>query len=232
MATAGGTSSSFNLSASIKEVADGSPGDISKATPVHFSLVPVGPGSTISCDAANGTLNGADLVVSCPFNNVPVNVYDVVITVGGNYYQGSVHSILTVYDPSLGFTTGGGTLNHNGVPANFGFNVKYLKNGQAQGQFIYIEHRPTGDVVVKSNALDTLAIVEGSPTSSTVVFTGKATNNGVGNYTFQVTGVDNGEPGTNDQFGLKLSSPGGAVVADLTFDPLTLSGGNIQVHQN
>ncbi|WP_201361691.1 family 43 glycosylhydrolase [Dictyobacter formicarum] len=231
VATAGGASPSFNLSASIKEVADGSPGDISKVTPVNFSLVPIGPGSTVNCTAGSGTLNGSELAVSCAFTNVPVNVYDVVITVGGKYYQGSAHSILTVYDPSLGFTTGGGILIHSGVRADFGFNVKYLKNGQAQGQFIYIEHRPTGDVVVKSNVLDTLAIIKSSPTSSTAVFTGKATNNGVGNYTFQVTGVDNGEPGTNDQFGLKLSSPGGAVVADLTFDPLTLNGGNIQIHQ-
>jgi hypothetical protein len=48
----------------------------------------------------------------------------------------------------------------------------------------------------------------------------------------QATVVDNGEPGRNDLFGLQVTSPGGAVIPELTFNPITLSGGNIQVpHQ-
>ena len=90
-----------------------------------------------------------------------------------------------------------------------------------------VEHRVTGDVVLKSNSMGSLAIVGG-----TAVITGKATLNGVGNYGFRATVVDNGEPGTTDQFGLKVTNPAGAVVTDLTFDPLTINGGNIQVpHQ-
>jgi len=54
-----------------------------------------------------------------------------------------------VYDPSLGFVTGGGTVMHNGVPANFAFSAKYLKNGQTQGSLLYLEHRASGDVVLK-----------------------------------------------------------------------------------
>jgi hypothetical protein len=65
------------------------------------------------------------------------------------------------------------------------------------------------------------------------VFIGKATLNGVGNHTFRVTVLDNGEPGRDDQFGLRVTAPGGAVIPDLTFDPTTLSDGNIQVpHQS
>ena len=60
---------------------------------------------------------------------VPVNVYDVNIGVGGSYYTGSADSVLAVYDPSLGFVTGGGTILHNGARANFDVNVKYLKSG-------------------------------------------------------------------------------------------------------
>ena len=100
----------------------------------------------------------------------------------------------------------------------------YLKNGQMQGSLLYVEHRATGDVVLKSNSMGSLSIV-----GNAAVITGKATLNGVGNYGFQATAVDNGEPGTTDQFGLKVTNPAGAVVADLTFAPLTLSGGNIQV---
>jgi hypothetical protein len=47
-----------------------------------------------------------------------VNVYDVTITVGGNYYAGAASSVLAVYDPSLGFTTGGGRIVPHGVFRN------------------------------------------------------------------------------------------------------------------
>ena len=50
-------------------------------------------------------------------NNVPVNVYDVGISVGGNNYIGSGSTVLAVFDPSLGFVTGGGTIVRNGVTA-------------------------------------------------------------------------------------------------------------------
>ncbi|HKQ90687.1 MAG TPA: hypothetical protein VJZ77_08395 [Blastocatellia bacterium] len=62
---------------------------------------------------------------------------------------------------------------------------------------------------------------------------GAATLNGVGNHTFRATVVDNGEPGRNNKFGLQVTAPSGAIIADLTFDPITLSAGNIQVpHQS
>jgi bacillolysin len=224
VASAGGTSPAFTLKASIKEVADGSLGDISKAVPVTFKLIPVGAGSTIQCNATTGTVASGALNVACNFASVPVNVYDLNISVGGNYYTGSTDTIVVVYDPSLGFVTGGGAITHNGVKANFGMNIKYLKNGNAQGNFIYIEHRATGDVILKSNSLGAMAIVgnEAQPT-------GKAVVNGVGNYSFIARAIDKGDPGTTDQFGLRVTAPNGAVVADLTFNPITLSGGNIQV---
>ncbi|HEY0379570.1 MAG TPA: M4 family metallopeptidase [Pyrinomonadaceae bacterium] len=224
VASAGGTSPAFTLKASIKEVADGSLGDISKAVPVTFKLVPVGAGSTIQCNATTGTVASGALNVACNFASVPVNVYDVNISIGGNYYTGSADSIVVVYDPSLGFVTGGGVVTHNGVRANFGLNIKYLKNGNAQGNLIYIEHRATGDVVVKSTAMGVMAIVGGEAQP-----VGKAVVNGVGNYSFIARAIDKGEPGTADQFGLRVTAPNGAVVADLTFNPITLSGGNIQV---
>ena len=64
---------------------------------------------------------------------------------------------------------------------------------------------------------------------STATITGKATLNGVGNYGFTATVVENGDPGTSDQFGLKVTNTAGAVVKDLTFAPLTLVGGNTVV---
>ncbi len=194
------------------------------------TLSPVGPGSSIVKTAGTLTNAGGVWTASATFTSVPVNVYHITISVGGNYYTGSAESVLAVYDPSLGFTTGGGKVIHNGVLSEFGFNVKYLKNCNMQGQMMFVEHRATGDVTVKSNAMNSLSIVKGTAgNGSTAVIVGKATVNGVGNYRFRTTVVDNGEPGTNDKFGLQVTNPAGEAVADLTFSPITLSGGNIQV---
>jgi hypothetical protein len=129
-----------------------------------------------------------------------------------------------VYDPSLGFVAGGGQLIHNGYRAMIGVNIKYLKSGNAQGSLLYIEHRPTGDVKVKSNAVGTMAIV-----GSEAIPTGKATLNGAGNHSFIARIIDNGEPGLTDRFGLRVMNPLGVVLVDLTFDPMQLSGGNFSV---
>jgi len=225
--TAGGTAGPITLCADITEVADGSLGNSTNAAPVTFKLVPVAGGATITQTATvTGGGVGGTLAACVTLSSVPVNVYDITISIGGNYYTGSAETCLAVYDPSLGFVTGGGKVMHNDVPANFAFSAKYLKNGQTQGSLLYIEHRLAGDVVLKSNSMGSLAIV-----GNTAVLTGKATLNGVGNYGFRATVVDNGDPGTTDQFGLKLTNPSGAVVSDLTFVPLTINGGNIQVPQ-
>jgi subtilisin-like proprotein convertase family protein len=226
----GGTAGPITLCATINEASDGSPGDISLATPVTFTLTPVAPGTpTITRTATtSGGGVGGTLTACVTLSNVPVNVYDVGINIGGNNYTGSSSAVLAVYDPSLGFVTGGGTIVHNGVTANFGFNVKYKKNGAPQGELLYIECGPTGTLKLMSTSMQSLSIV-----GNTGVFIGKATLNDVGNYTFLATVVDNGEPGSSDQFGLRVTAPGGAIIPGLTFDPITLSGGNIQVpHQS
>jgi len=221
----GGTAGPITLCAEIKEVNDGSPGNISLATPVTFTLTPMAAGATITrtADTSGGGVGGT-LRACVTLSNVPVNVYDVVINVGGNRYTGSANVVLTVYDPSLGFVTGGGTVVRSGVTAYFGFIVRPNDNGVPQGEFLYIERRPTGDVKLKSSGMQSLSII-----SNVAVFTGRGALNGVANHTFRVTGVDNGEPGSGDQFGLSVFTPGGAIISNLTFNPITLSGGNILV---
>jgi hypothetical protein len=225
----GGSAGRITLCAAVAEVSDGSPGDISLATPVTFTLSPVGPGSPITQNGAlSGGGVGGTLTACATFNNVPVNVYDVAINVGGNNYTGSGGAMLAVFDPSLGFVTGAAAIVHDGRIAILAFNVKYKRNGAPQGELLYVEHRPTGLVKLKSASMQSLSIV-----GNTGVIIGKATVNGVGNHTFRATVVDNGEPGRNDQFGLRVTAPSGAIIADLTFDPITLSAGNIQVpHQS
>jgi hypothetical protein len=225
----GGSAGPITLCAAVAEVSDGSPGDITNAAPVTFTLSPVGPGSPITQNGAlSGGGVGGTLTACATFNNVPVNVYDVAINVGGNNYAGSGGATLAVFDPSLGFVTGAAAIVHDGRIAILVFSVKYKKNGAPQGELLYVEHRPTGLVKLESASLQSLSIV-----GNTGVFIGKAALNGVGNHTFRATVVDNGEPGRNDQFGLQVTAPSGAIIADLTFDPITLSAGNIQVpHQS
>ncbi len=222
----GGTGGPITLCFDMNEVSDGSPGDTTNITSVTVTVTPVGGGGPVAAGAAvlSGGGVGATRTACVTLNNVPVNVYDVTLTINGNFYQGTGSTVLTVYDPSLGFVAGGGNIIHNGYPANIGVNIKYLKNGNAQGSLLYIEHRPTGDVVVKSNAIGAMAIVgnEAKPT-------GKATVNGVGNHSFIARIIDNGEPGLNDRFGLRITSPAGIILVDLTFDPIQLSGGNFSV---
>ena len=222
----GGTAGPITLCFNMDEVSDGSPGDTSKITNVTVSVIPIGTGSAVSASAPvfSGGGVGATRTACVTMTNVPVNVYDVSLTINGNFYQGTVATVLAVYDPSLGFVAGGGHLIHNGFRATVGVNIKYLKNGNAQGSLLYIEHRPTGDVIVKSNAVGSMAIVGGE-----AVPTGKAVVNNVGNYGFIARVIDNGEPGLTDQFGLRVTDPNGVIVVDLTFDPITLSGGNFSV---
>jgi len=150
------------------------------------------------------------------------------ILVGGDYYTGGGSTVLTVFDPSLGFVSGGGWVVNpiTGYRANFGVNVKYLKNGKAQGQIMYIEHRPTGDLKIKSNSMQNVAIV-----SNEAQVTAKATVGEVGNYVVIGRVIDNGDLGTSDRFGLKLLDPNGRALVDFNFlsTPVLLGGGNNQV---
>ena len=227
VASPGGTSPQFALSASLAEESDGSPGDITKASPVSFTLSPIGGGSSPTCSNA-GAASGSTLTVNCTFSNVPVGVYEVNIVVGGDYYTGGGSTVLTVFDPSLGFVSGGGWIVNpvTGYRGNFGVNVKYLKNGKAQGQIMYIEHRPNGDLKVKSNAMQNVAIL-----NNEAQVTAKANYGEVGNFVVIARVIDNGDPGKTDKFGLKLLEPSGRVVSDLNFlaDPVLLGGGNNQV---
>ncbi len=222
----GGTGGPITICFDMNEVSDGSPGNTANITSVTVNIVPIGTGSAVSSGPVTlgGGGVGATRTACVTLNNVPVNVYDVMLTINGSFYQGSGNTVLAVYDPSLGFVAGGGHLIHNGFKASVGVNIKYLKNGNAQGSLLYIEHRPSGDVVVKSNAIGTMAIV-----GNEAVPTGKANVNGVGNYGFIARVLDNSESGFNDQFGLRVTDPGGNIVVDLTFNPIQLSGGNFSV---
>lgn len=226
--TAGGTAGPVTICADITEVSDGSAGNITNAT-ASFSISPVAGGSSPATGPVvySGGGVGGTRRACVTLTNVAVDVYDITVTVGG-YYQGTNSTVLAIYDPSLGFVTGGGTVSNNGNRANFGFSVKYLKNGKPQGSVLYVEHLPDGSVVkIKSNSMQSLSIV-----NNIAVIQTKATVNGTGNYNIRATAVDNGEPGSSDQLGLQSTNPDNTNVPSLTFPPRTISGGNISLPLN
>jgi len=220
-----GSAGPINLCAAVAEVGDGNQGDISNAAPVTFTLSPVGPGSPITQNGAlSGGGVGGTLTACASFSNVPVNDYDVSVSVGGNNYTGSSSGApLAAFDPALGSFKGVGTIIRNGRPGSFLFNVKYRKNGTLQGGLLYFEHSSTGFVKLQANAVQSLSVA-----GNTGVIVGKATVNGVGNHTFRAVLVDSSKSGRGDQFGLQVISPSGAIVPDLTFDSIVLKGGNIK----
>jgi uncharacterized repeat protein (TIGR01451 family) len=233
-----GLSGAFSLAVLVKETipdlpADNNlPGDVSKAI-VTMNLVPIGPGNTEpgTCTPDTSNVSGNaytdELLVTCAFNDIPVNTYLVEVNVVGDYYIGYGEDVLVVFDPSLGFTTGGGWFYWPGTEdkTSFGYTMKYNKNGKrVKGNLLVIRHMADGSFYrLKSNALNGLAIgtlanVDGGWAS----FTGKATYmepdwlEPAGNHRFIVYVEDHGQPGAgNDRFWIQIENNNG--------DPVTLS---------
>ncbi|MCB0105971.1 MAG: inorganic diphosphatase [Caldilineaceae bacterium] len=251
VAAAGDKSSGpFELAVELKERYPDSgvavaPGDLARAD-VQMQLRPIGPGGTVnpaSCmPALHGTGYDAHLTLTCAFDGVSLNTYAVAVTVGGGYYAGYDEDVVTIYDPSLGFTNGGGAFEWPGSSdeTGFGFSIEYNKNGKnVKGKLLVTRHLPDGSFYqLKSNSLDGLTLgAEGSYTWTT--FSGKATYQGPdmespeGNYTFIVYAEDHGESG--DRFWLQVKDKTGNVVTELSFaeaataNALLISDGNISV---
>jgi hypothetical protein len=241
------------VSETLPDAADNqaAPGDINLAE-VAMTLRPVGPGSPVSgaCTADPASGNGYEAVmrVGCTFDDVPVNTYTVEATAAGDYYTGYAEDVLVVYDPSLGFTTGGGWFYWPGTDhrTNFGYTMKYNKKAtNIQGSLLLISHLPDGTKYrVKSNALYGLALGEaddGEP-FGWASFSGKSTYlepgwpEPVGNHEFVVYVEDRDEPGTGvDRFWIELHDKNGNVIDALSMpreaydNTESLGGGNIVV---
>jgi hypothetical protein len=259
---------SLNIGLVIDEQADGSVSKtlesgsgLANARPVPVSLTPVGTGSSYNCPtpgANNTSYIGSDpdtAAASCTITNVAVNVYEANATIGGDYFTGSGQGVITVMDPTLGFTTGGGWFNTANGKVNFGFNAKILKSGQVQGSLLTIVKAPSGNYVTKSNSMGALSIAKVTgETYYSATFQGKATYSvprtdpklapfcpadwKCGGYTFTVYVEDQKEPGSGaDRFWIQVKDPAGAIVTKVSMstsavaNASTIVGGNIQVPQ-
>src|SRR5262249_55058627 len=142
-------------------------GDIGKANLPSITLNPIagGSGITLTCSAGSvsGTGYGAIKPFTCTTNvAIPLGTYEVDGSATGSYYGGTGSDAFTVYDPSLGFATGGGTFLLGGDRVNFGFTMKYNKGGSnLQGSWVAVRHYADGTIArEKSNSLGGLAITQ------------------------------------------------------------------------
>lgn len=131
---------------------------------------------------------------------MPVNTYEVKVERLDNpcYQLGENTTVFTTYDPSFGFTTGGGwfywpgtadaATGYPGDRTNFGYSMQYGKNGNnLKGNLLVIRHLVNGDLCrIKSNAPDTGSLTLGT----TSLPMGWATFSGTCTFTTIHDGVD------------------------------------------
>jgi len=225
---------------------------------IPTSLVRVSNNTTFSsCTPAISSYAVVDAdtaTASCSIGNVPMDTYEIDATINGDYFTGSGVGSIVVFDPALGFITGGGWYSTDQGRLNFGFNAKYLKSGQIQGSLLTILHGIDGNYMLKSNAMGTLTVTkDASGTFWSAVLKGKATyqvpvsqpllwcgDRKCGGYTWTMYVEDQKEPGSGfDKFWLEVKDPNNAVVQKLSLsgtpspaaNAKVIDHGNIQVPQ-
>ena len=157
-------------------------------------------------------------------------VYNIALTVTGNYYTGSSSAIAVVFDPTT-FGTGGGTivLGDTAVPAaargkkaNFGFNVKY-KEGTSIPTGSLLFQLKEANIDLKATSFDWLSITPDGA-GKRAEFQAHATINGSGDYLVRVIARD---LPTGDTFSIVVTDAGGTTVVSASG---TTGGGSIKVH--
>jgi hypothetical protein len=116
-------------------------------------------------------------------------------------------------------TNGGQITTNHGDVANFGGNATGYTNGTAKGQEQYTDKGPNDPMNVHST---TVQAVNCSSTTQASIF-GQATIDGSGSFSYHIDVVDNGEPGSNDHYRIRLSN--GYDSGDHKLD-----AGNVQIH--
>jgi hypothetical protein len=241
------TADTLTLRATVFDEDDGYWGNLARAyvtfliydVPVDLSspFITVGP---VVVEPTNTDGVGTAVV---EIQNLPENGYAVLVTfesfVNG-YFEGpnSDFVTITVYEPKGDFVTGGGWIcDSEGNKGNFGFNVKYKRNGLPGGQAIYIFRDGDWEYIIKSNAWLGMAI-EGNHAFFEAKCTVQQVNSetGVviwdeGNYQLRVDVWDGEEEGDVDVFQIRVYDKDGVVWYEAGFDPMGyLEGGAIAIH--
>ncbi|MCB0189319.1 MAG: hypothetical protein KDE31_33845, partial [Caldilineaceae bacterium] len=202
-----------------------------------------GDGSTSAATINGGTVGSDNHTYAAP------GVYTLKLTITDNDGDSAEQSyqFVVVYDPSVGFVTGGGAIDSPAGAyvadpsltgeANFGFVAKYKKgqstpDGNTQFQF------KIADLQFHSNAYEWLVVTSGGK----AMFKGTGTINGAGNYGFLISAIDADIASSTDVdlFRIKIWDRDNrdVVVYDNQLDagddadPTTaITGGNIKIHQ-
>jgi hypothetical protein len=167
---------------------------------------------------------------------------------GANLFYAAVpaeEAVITFYNNTGQFVTGGGWLTDpNGSHGNFGFNARYNKSGQPQGQMVYV-YRGTyngvpADFKIKSSSLSALSFTGTAyPLSGTLQGKGviqiTKTSDGTllysdGGASFVAKATDTGLSSGigSDKFELTVYDKNGALYKSV---PATLlQGGNVVIH--
>ncbi len=241
VSTSGGSLNAGELSLKVKVTS--ASGDINNAG-LTVTLTPLAGGTTLTLVCDPGVVSGQTKTFTCKNTGftIPVGTYDVTATVTGNFYTGEGYDAFTVYDPSLGFATGGGWFYWPNTTdkTTFGFVMKYNKGGSSpKGNLVVLRHLADGTIVkLKSNALTALAL-QNAGGCGIATFSGKATytawDASAGAYvtnggkSFTVYASDCNNPGTgSDTFWIR--SVDSLVMADpANTHAVILGGGNIAI---
>lgn len=123
-------------------------------------------------------------------------------------------------DCDVKISDGGWIMALNTDTGTFGGNATVSLTGVAGGQQEYQDHGPWQPLNVK--AIDVQAVVCSSDRHQASLF-GHATVNGMGSHEYRIDLTDNGEPGTNDMYGI--------LIPDVPYVSGTrkLGGGNVQI---
>jgi hypothetical protein len=198
------------LKATVTQAADGSAGDLRRAS-VRFVLRPeTGTPITITAPvAADGTSSGSAAV--------PAGLYTVEATVTGSFTSPTVTAPLPVFDRAK-YTAGAGTVNTVAVSTGFPYtiNLPAAQTGQFAFAFKYLgptATTPSGALAFQLKGTTTLTTFSfNSSTFDWLVISGKraivqgaATVNGVAGMRFRLIAVDNGPAG--DTFELRVWDP-------------------------
>jgi hypothetical protein len=204
--------------------ADRAPGDITRAG-IHY----------VGTDALGATFSG-DAAVAADgtwsfTRTLGPSVYNVALTVTGNFFtSGTTNVIVVAYDPTTFGTGGGYVLTTSatvptvapGKRANFGFNVKY-KDGTMIPAGSLLFQLKEANIDLKVTSFDWLAIsVDGAGKKAD--FQARATINGSGSYTVHVIARD---LPSGDMFSMVVTDAANNVVVSVSG---AVGGGSVKVH--
>ncbi|EYR63090.1 hypothetical protein N866_02970 [Actinotalea ferrariae CF5-4] len=245
--TGTGTSTGVTVGAVVTQEADGSPGDLSRAT-VDVLLFASGSTTGVPDRAVTGVAVDASGRVSATVAGVAAGTYRVVVRLStGNAYFTGPEAVdrLVVYRPSTSATvTGSGWARDSGSAdgrGQFEVSVRYTKDRVPQGTVTYAWRNPVDGYVYRAQSTSwaggTFAL-DGSDAGITVparlTVTDPATGavvtalSGTG-HRLRMVAVDGGSGGGNDRLAVTVLDPAGAVVHSVA--PSPLGGGNLTVRR-